>query len=259
MTKNELLKEIKKHLNDAEIETLGITTRTSKEELQSIYDQSLHVHKEKPVVMPEKRGKPDESDTEETKPGKTAPQTQPEAPQKEVEEESEVEPETTEESSEEATESEKTEGEKPEETVEQPAGETDYDELMGKIAGAEVPHSAKPVTKPLVERKKRKQSKKQSEPESTRIEGYILLTIIDVVYPFTLSWLNNLLDKKGKRISATDLQLAQKDFDKLEPLADQAADYLAININPVAGFFLVATFMYANNLIAVKFQMQSNV
>ena len=252
MTKKELWDEIKNHLNDTEIETLGITSRSTKEELQSIYDQSLHVHRSKPMVTPEKRGNETrETGTElEEEIKRETPEPAKESETETVETPEEKEPEPVE------TPEEKEPGETSEPPGE-PVGETDFDELLGKIAGADVPHSAKSTERPILERKKRKQSKKQSEPDSTRIEGYVLLTIVDVVYPFTLSWLNNLLDKKGKRISASDLQLAEKDFNKLEPLADQAADYLAININPIAAFFLVATFMYANNLIAVKFSIEN--
>ena len=66
-----------------------------------------------------------------------------------------------------------------------------------------------------------------------------------------------MIDKKHKQIEPTELQLDQKSFDKLEPLADQAADYLSFNINPVAGFFIASSLMYANNMIAIK--MKNNV
>jgi hypothetical protein len=38
-------------------------------------------------------------------------------------------------------------------------------------------------------------------------------------------------------------------------LANQAADYMAVNLNPIAGFFIVAAFMYGNNLISLRVQM----
>ena len=60
-----------------------------------------------------------------------------------------------------------------------------------------------------------------------------------------------MLDKRIK-ISAVDLQLDDKQMAKLEPLADQAADYMAINLNPIAGFFLMSSFMYGNNLLTLR-------
>jgi hypothetical protein len=129
---------------------------------------------------------------------------------------------------------------------------SDYDEMIKKIGGATVPPKKEKVEKPFAERKTRKSKKGASDPEATRIEGFILLIAVDTLFPFALAFLNNMLDKKGKRIEPKDLQLDQKSFDKLEPLADQAADYLSFNINPVAGFFIASSLMYANNLIQIK-------
>lgn len=130
----------------------------------------------------------------------------------------------------------------------------DYDELIQKIGGAKVPPKKVPTEKPFAERKTRKSKKGASDPEATRIEGFILLIAVDTLFPFALAFLNNMLDKKGKRIEPNQLQLDQKSFDKLEPLADQAADYLSFNINPVAGFFIASSLMYANNLIQIKME-----
>jgi len=144
--------------------------------------------------------------------------------------------------------------------IEKPSAEplSEGDELFSKIENAEAPYDKKPTgERALFEKKKRKIPKNQSSPDSFRVEGYVLLLVTDTLFPFTFSFLNNMLDKKNK-ISATDLQLNEVDFKKLEPLADQAADFMAVNLNPIAGFFLVATFMYSNNLIALKMQLQKS-
>jgi hypothetical protein len=127
----------------------------------------------------------------------------------------------------------------------------DFDDLMGKIGGATPPEPKATKDKPLIEKTRKRAKKGESSPESFRIEGYVLLLITDTVFPFTFSFINNLMDKKIK-VDAQDLQLTQKDFDKLEPLADQAANYMSINLNPIAGFLLVSTFMYSNNLIMIR-------
>lgn len=132
-----------------------------------------------------------------------------------------------------------------------------FDELLGKIENADIPHSKEKVEKPLIEKTKRKRKKGESSPDSFRIEGYVLLLVTDTIFPFGLAFLNNILDKKIK-VDATDLQLNEKDFNKLEPIADQAADFMAVNLNPIAGFFLVATFMYSNNLIALRMSKSEN-
>lgn len=134
----------------------------------------------------------------------------------------------------------------------EPANE--FDELLGKIGGASAPEAKVKKDKPLIEGTRHKKKKGESSPDSFRIEGYVLLLITDTVFPFTFAFLNNMLDKKMK-VTASDLQLSEKDFAKLEPLADQAADYMSISLNPIAGFLLISTFMYGNNLIAVRMQL----
>lgn len=127
----------------------------------------------------------------------------------------------------------------------------DFDELQQRIAAASAPQPQKKTRRPGVEKTTRKKKKGQSDPDSFRIEGYILLLVTDTVFPFAFASLNNMLDKKIK-INVSELQLDEKQLSKLEPLADQAADYMAINLNPIAGFFLMATFMYGNNLLNIR-------
>jgi hypothetical protein len=217
MTKNELLDAIR--LSGADVKI-----RVSKDELQEIYD-GLHVHQKpepepEPVIEPKK---------------KPVPEPEPE-PEPEPVPEPEPEPEP--------------------EPVPEPAVDS-FDDLLGKIKGADIPHSTAKPEKPLIEKTRKKRTKKESSPDSTRIEGYVLLIIVDTIFPLGMAWVNNMLNKK-KRVEADQLRLAQKDFDKLEPLADQAADYMSININPIAGFFLVASFMYANNLIAIQLGIKTD-
>jgi hypothetical protein len=82
--------------------------------------------------------------------------------------------------------------------------------------------------------------------------------IIDTVFPFSISWLNNMFDKRVK-VPATALMLNEKQRQELEPLADQAADYLAIHINPVAGFLLVTSFLYGNNLLQARIEIAATL
>lgn len=141
------------------------------------------------------------------------------------------------------------------EIPEQPESDDDFATLQQRIEAASAPETAKPKRRPGVEKTTRKKKKGQSDPDSFRIEGYILLLITDTVFPFAFSSLNNILDKK-LRIAASDLQLDEKQMSKLEPLADQAADYMAINLNPIAGFFLMSTFMYGNNLLNLRMSLE---
>jgi len=214
MNKNELLSELKTKLNATEFETLEITSRTDKQTLQNYYDQLVNV-KRSPDL------------TEETLSG--------DLPKDELRE-FDIEQN-----------SEKSEN------PETPSGD-DFDVLLGKISGAEAGQPKEKKETPLITKEKRKRKKGESSPDAFHVEGYILLLAVDTLFPTILALVNNMVDKKHKKLTASDLALAEKDFAKLEPLADQAADYMTVHLNPIAGFFLIASFMYANNMIVIKME-----
>ena len=205
------------------------------DELQTIFD-GLHVHRT-PDIQPDELNTDQEQQKAEIE--QEGSQTIVNPPETEIEDVPEVEHEETEEK--------EGEGAEP--------SSADFDELMGKIGAASAPEPKASKDKPLIEKTKRRRKKGESSPDSFMLEGYVLLLITDTIFPFTFAFINNMLDKKIK-VDATDLQLTQKDFDKLEPLADQAANYMSINLNPIAGFLLVSTFMYSNNLIIVRNQKE---
>ena len=103
----------------------------------------------------------------------------------------------------------------------------------------------------LIKRERKKRAKKDSKPDSFRLEGYLLLMLVDTAFPFSLAFINNMMSKVIK-VEATELALTDKQMQKLEPLADQAADFLTININPVTGFFITTSLMYASNLMSLR-------
>jgi hypothetical protein len=216
MTSKQLYDGIKAKANEAEFETLGITIKTPKAKLQELYDAYLKITREPGIEN--FIDMPIEDDINKSKDREAAP--------------------------EEATaETEQTESEP-----------DDFDELLTKVAeagagssSAEPQKDKEPITKT-----RRKNKKGASSPDSFHVSGYILLLAIDTVFPTALSLANNLIDKKHDKVKPEQLRLSEKDFNELEQLANQAADYLTINLNPLAGFALAALFMYTNNFIAVK-------
>jgi len=60
-----------------------------------------------------------------------------------------------------------------------------------------------------------------------------------------------MIDKKTK-IKGSELMLSDAQIKKLEPLADQAADYLSINLSPVWGYAIISGFMYTSNFIQLR-------
>jgi hypothetical protein len=215
MTKNELLEQIKANTNEAEFETLGLTTRSEKSVLQGIFDQ-LRINLPKTETLLENLGLGDSEKDQ----GLTEAAANGNVDEQEVK-----------------------------------TGTDDFDELLGKVKSASTGVPKDETKQPLITKEKRKRKKGESSPDSFRIEGYILLLATDTAFPTILAFINNLVDKKHRKITADELRLAEKDFNKLEPLADQAADYMTVHLNPIAGFFIIATFMYANNIIAVKMEI----
>jgi len=128
------------------------------------------------------------------------------------------------------------------------------DELKGEIGKGEPSikqETKQGATKPLVERTRKKIPKNDSQPDSFRIDGYMLMLLTDTVAPFLFAMIHNMLEKRFK-IEATQLALTSEQNAKLTPLAAAAADYLQFNINPVLGFFLMSGVMYGNNLYMLR-------
>ena len=85
-----------------------------------------------------------------------------------------------------------------------------------------------------------------------------MILVTDTVFPMAFAGLNNLLDKKVK-IKSNQLMLNEEQKTALMPLADQAAKYLSININPVVGYLIVSTIFYGNNFINLKADLSTGV
>ena len=148
--------------------------------------------------------------------------------------------------------------EKPKEDIEEKTKEDieekpkdSHDELFEAIKNAKSSNQTQEASKPLVEKKNRKIGKKESNPDSFRLQGYVLMLIINTIFPFLFSFLNNMFEKRFK-IDVHELKLSDRDFKELEPLADAAADYIAVNINPVAGFMIVSAFMYGGQFVSIR-------
>jgi len=103
--------------------------------------------------------------------------------------------------------------------------------------------------KPIVERKKtQRRGRKKNQPDSFQVEGYVILMVIDTLIPSILVAGNNMFNKKFK-LKTTDLQFSPEQWKQVEPIADQAAEFLTININPVAGLFIVSGIFYGSNYL----------
>lgn len=94
------------------------------------------------------------------------------------------------------------------------------------------------------------QTQQQNEPEASTtglntswVTGYILLLVLDVAIPNLLAF----LIFRKKKIDITKIQLTPKQLRELEPIADQAAKYLNLQINPLLVLIASMGAMYMNN------------
>jgi hypothetical protein len=127
----------------------------------------------------------------------------------------------------------------------------DFQTLKDKIKNATPETGSDTSKKGLITISKTKRGKRQSDPDSFRIEGYVLIMVTDTIFPFAFSFVNNFFDSHVK-VKGSELQLTDKQLTKIEPLADQAADYLSFKINPVWGFVIVSGIMYGSNLMILR-------
>lgn len=113
--------------------------------------------------------------------------------------------------------------------------------------------SEKPKEKIIEIKKKRQPRKTKSKDPEFRLEGYVILMIIDTIFPTAIVMINNMVNKKFK-IESDEIGLSEDQYKKLEPLADNAADFISVKLNPVVGLFLMSTFMYGSNYMFIHSQ-----
>jgi len=79
------------------------------------------------------------------------------------------------------------------------------------------------------------------------INGYMLLIVCDVFFPFVISYfMKSRLQKAGKQ--KKDLKLTREEKKELEPLADAAAKEISLNMSATQTFALTMLFMYADKV-----------
>jgi len=96
---------------------------------------------------------------------------------------------------------------------------------------------------------KKPTKKKAKFAKKTIISGYMMLLIIDLVFPNVLIFAYNRI--KGTNLSATDLMLSSDQKSELEPLADEAAKSLSMEVNPMTLFLISMGTFYAANFFAL--------
>jgi len=79
------------------------------------------------------------------------------------------------------------------------------------------------------------------------INGYMLLSICDVVFPYGIKFLFGLFNPKAKKVKAKDIQLEPEQRQALLGAADQVAQYVFEKANPMTIFIICMGLFYGTN------------
>lgn len=92
-------------------------------------------------------------------------------------------------------------------------------------------------------------SSQSSKPSlNVLVNGYMLLTIMDIVFPIGIKFIFGLFNKDAKSVNISALKLEPEQKESLRPMADQVAVYIFEKVNPLTMFVLMSSFYYATNL-----------
>lgn len=92
------------------------------------------------------------------------------------------------------------------------------------------------------------QQQPQHDPKLKMIiNGYMLLSICDVVFPYGIKFLFGLFNPKAKKVKASDLKLEPEQRAALLPAADQVAQYVFEKANPMTIFIICMGLFYGTN------------
>lgn len=92
------------------------------------------------------------------------------------------------------------------------------------------------------------QPQQQQDPKLKMIiNGYMLLSICDVVFPYGIKFLFGLFNPKAKKVKVKDIQLEPEQRQALLSAADQVAQYVFEKANPMTIFIICMGLFYGTN------------
>ncbi len=96
--------------------------------------------------------------------------------------------------------------------------------------------------------KKRKRRSRQPKIDSEGlVTGYLLLFVTNMVFPQLASFVFNTTSKK-QQVDSKAIALNDEQLTELRPIADAAADYIQVKINPLVLFGVMTSVMYTSNI-----------
>lgn len=80
------------------------------------------------------------------------------------------------------------------------------------------------------------------------ISGYMLLLAVDGLFPGLVLWIFKRTNKAARLIEVESIKLSKEQRELLEPVADEAAQYIFKEMHPLAAFALSVGFVYSGNI-----------
>lgn len=92
------------------------------------------------------------------------------------------------------------------------------------------------------------QSNFQNDPKMKMlINGYMLLSLCDVVFPYGIKFIFGLFDPRAKKVNASDMKLEPEQRQALMNSADAVAQYVFEKANPMTVFVICLGLFYGSN------------
>jgi hypothetical protein len=88
--------------------------------------------------------------------------------------------------------------------------------------------------------------------ETPIISGALMMMLIDLALPQLICFANNKLNKKGKKIQASALQMTPEQRKELEPVAEQVAKEMMLQANPLTVLIISMIGIYGINFMMLK-------
>lgn len=128
----------------------------------------------------------------------------------------------------------------------------DFDTFKSDLAGFNQSTQNADKTEPAEEIIEPNEPAKTISSESAElVQGYMLLMFIDFIFPVAISFLFNKFNTKFY-VDSKDLDLTDDEFRKLEPIADKAALYLNLRLNPALLLIISLGAIYSKKCAQVQ-------
>jgi hypothetical protein len=90
-------------------------------------------------------------------------------------------------------------------------------------------------------------------PKISLVRGYMILLVLDFVLPMGITFLlRKTNNPKFNKLKAKDIKLSDDEFDDLEPVADEVAKDIQLNLSPMTQLFLGMSIIYGGKILTLE-------